>query len=119
MAYEAYLLLSGKPAPWTIIGPDLTAIYNARKKNKKATLEIRLEWIEQTIKLSDVRIRKHEKKGGRTGYQIEEWFFSAWIIINGNGMGRGRGKLWFKDGRLTGEISGPIVVSMSALSSPL
>ena len=120
MAYEVCIFLSGKLAPWQILSPDLTAIYNARKKNKRATLKIRLgdkPWIGQTIELSNVRIRKHEKHGGTigVGYTIEGWSFSAWIVVDRHGVGRGHGKLWFEGGQLTGEIYGSITVPMSVL----
>lgn len=105
------IVLSGEPASWQIIKPDLSAIQAARKRGNEAVLTIRIfgePETEQTIRLSEVRIRKHEKKGGFSGYTIETWTFSAWIKWGRKniGMGRMQGKLWFEGGQLTGEIRG-------------
>jgi len=109
---QTAILISGEPAPWRILKPDLGAICEARKKNKKAKLVICLDGepkSEQTIQLSNVRIRKKETKGGPRGTLItEEWFFSGevWITREEVWLGRCNGRLYFEGGQLTGEIRG-------------
>ncbi|MCX6741129.1 MAG: hypothetical protein NTY61_01900 [Candidatus Parcubacteria bacterium] len=113
--YKVCIALGGKLAPWRILSPDLGDIYNARKKNRRATLKVRLDdkpQMEQSIEISKVRIKKHEKRGGTcgAGYPVEEWFFSCDIWVEGLLVGGGHGKLYFEGGRLTGEITGMITI---------
>lgn len=105
------LLVKTKPLRWTILGTlDPGDFFRARKHSVALLLTIvcpiQSSEIKRQIELNQVIIKKKETPGGgQSGLLVtEEWPFSALVYSNGYSLGRVKGRLYFDQGRLRGEI---------------